>query len=466
MSDCPFHGSYQQFLKTGRHRVDDANSFDCTCVKRPADPHAHVSGLKARVDYTCANMRYLSITDSSLSGWLDTLDIKGGSITNTAFHRAEMSHMDATDAELLGVCTDDCQMTHADLSNAHAKSCSFDNTMAEAMYLRSATLRDSLFKNTKLCESDMSGSLWYDCVLTSTRMKDARIKFVRFSDTLFENCDFESAKLDYALFQGCTFVDPLMSRTQLHNTMFKNCHLVNIDLSKSNFGYSSFVRCDMRGANLSAVHFTSGRVTECDLRGASFENAVVSGLDFTGSDLSQTSFDGAWYSESTVWPTGFSPPATAKSSEEESEARAYFNKNYHNEPYTSANQMVFVLQKPCSALDFAYDFAPAFFETYKGRWAIPASQFALYLKIAIGETASSLRTGDGVMPFDTDDERVACAAAHLRKIGSVAVIQAQFETREQTKDHFGSWLYRQLKKSIEDSRRRARKARPQPNVQP
>jgi len=86
--------------------------------------------------------------------------------------------------------------------------------------------------------------------------------------------------------------------------MIRARHFTGANLTRANL-----TRADLTRANLTAADLTGANLTRADLSGAD-----LSGADLTGADLYGADLYGAEADEHTVWPAGFSVPATVVAS--------------------------------------------------------------------------------------------------------------------------------------------------------
>ena len=75
-----------------------------------------------------------------------------------------------------------------------------------------------------------------------------------------------------------------------------------------------FTRADLSGVNLSGVNLSWADLTWADLTRANLTGANLTGANLTGANLYGAYLTGAEADEHTVWPAGFSVPATVVAS--------------------------------------------------------------------------------------------------------------------------------------------------------
>ena len=92
------------------------------------------------------------------------------------------------------------------------------------------------------------------------------------------------------------------------------------DCSKTNFSRANLIEADFRGIDLNGANLSGADLTEADLRGVSLIKANLRGANlikanligtnFTEADLIGADLTGAFYDNSTIWPSDFEPPSS------------------------------------------------------------------------------------------------------------------------------------------------------------
>jgi len=85
------------------------------------------------------------------------------------------------------------------------------------------------------------------------------------------------------------------------------------DLRGQEFPYANFQGADFSGAILNGVDFTGADLSGANFTGANLTSAnlsetVLFGTDFTGVRLTRTNLQYVLWDDSTIWPSGFTPP--------------------------------------------------------------------------------------------------------------------------------------------------------------
>ncbi|MCE2765266.1 MAG: pentapeptide repeat-containing protein [Ilumatobacteraceae bacterium] len=79
--------------------------------------------------------------------------------------------------------------------------------------------------------------------------------------------------------------------------------LMFANLQGADFRDAILVGVDLSGADLSGAIFTGANLTNANL-----SETVLFGTDFTGVRLTRTTLDFVLWDDSTIWPSGFTPP--------------------------------------------------------------------------------------------------------------------------------------------------------------
>ena len=79
--------------------------------------------------------------------------------------------------------------------------------------------------------------------------------------------------------------------------------LMYANLQGADFRGAILVGVDLTGADLSGANFTNANLTNANL-----SETVLFGTDFTGVRLTRTNLQFVLWDDSTIWPSGFTPP--------------------------------------------------------------------------------------------------------------------------------------------------------------
>ncbi|MFM8564499.1 MAG: pentapeptide repeat-containing protein [Acidimicrobiia bacterium] len=92
-----------------------------------------------------------------------------------------------------------------------------------------------------------------------------------------------------------------------------NASCAGADLRGQELMFANLQGADFRGANLAGVDLSGADLSGANLTNANLTNAnlsetVLFGTDFTGVRLSRTNLQFVLWDDSTIWPSGFTPP--------------------------------------------------------------------------------------------------------------------------------------------------------------
>lgn len=100
-----------------------------------------------------------------------------------------------------------------------------------------------------------------------------------------------------------------LSNTKIIYTTLKESILAGMNLANANLGVSNLTNTDLSNTNLSGANLRYTGLGGADLRGAILDDAVLEGADLYGAKgLADASLINIYYTESTKWPDGFTPP--------------------------------------------------------------------------------------------------------------------------------------------------------------
>lgn len=88
--------------------------------------------------------------------------------------------------------------------------------------------------------------------------------------------------------------------------------LNHTDLSGADLSYSDLSEAKLVRANLSNINFSNASLIGTNFTGAILEKSDLSGADLSRAILTETDLSEITWSEDTIWPSDFQPPATAR----------------------------------------------------------------------------------------------------------------------------------------------------------
>lgn len=176
-------------------------------------------------------------------------------------------------------------------------------------------------------------------------LRNADLENVSLVEIRLQKADLIEANLYKAQLQGANFFEAKLRRANLSEANLSGANLKWADLRWANLKRTNLQECILVGAKLNEANLKWGNLSEAQLfeaklAGATLRNANLSGAtlakadlskaDLSGANLSDISwgktrndaerhpnnedcpdFEGVLYTDETVWPDGFLPPAKA-----------------------------------------------------------------------------------------------------------------------------------------------------------
>ncbi|WP_330229864.1 pentapeptide repeat-containing protein [Nocardia sp. NBC_00508] len=115
---------------------------------------------------------------------------------------------------------------------------------------------------------------------------------------------FQPARYDardrprYANLTGSSFDSANLADTIFYFANLTDAYFGDANLTGAGFSY----------ANLTGAYLVNANLTEAILQGANFTDANLDGANLTGAYLAGANFTNIFYSDTTRWPGGFTPP--------------------------------------------------------------------------------------------------------------------------------------------------------------
>lgn len=316
----------------------------------PACAGASLAGLNLRsaylrdadlsnADLTGARFSEATLSDANLKGanlqgaHLAGADLNGADLGGADLRAANLRNANLREANLLGALVD--QRTKLD--DKWRMAWEIVNQGAEGRSLAGADLSGADLRQAKLARADLS-----DASLVTANLRGADLRGANLEDADLDFAELQGADLTGANLAGVEWAFPELDRTtridekwrlawEIDSTGLPGADLAGVDLSGANLHGGKLDGANLAGANLSdAVLFhtylNSANLSNANLRGASLFDAILVNADLTGADLSNAILvsaelngarldgailTGARYSDKTIWPDGFTPPADA-----------------------------------------------------------------------------------------------------------------------------------------------------------
>ncbi|WP_328388512.1 pentapeptide repeat-containing protein [Nocardia sp. NBC_00416] len=167
-------------------------------------------------------------------------------------------------------------------------------------------LHMSCLTGAELSGADLTEAGLFEADLTGARLDDANLTEVQLFDTDLTEATLYRANLTRAR----------LDRANLTGALLSGANLTRATLFEADLTGAQLPDADLTGAQLPDANLTGARLDDANLTGATLFGADLTGAILDGADLTGAILDGAdlteiAYDDSTVWPEGFTPPASA-----------------------------------------------------------------------------------------------------------------------------------------------------------
>lgn len=317
----------------------------------PACAGAYLAGLNlrgayfeeadlSRADLSGARLAGASLSDANLRGAnlqgarLSGAELNGADLSGADLRAANLRDANLREANLLGTLVDE----RTKLDDKWRMVWEIVNQGAEGRTLVDADLSGADLRQAKLARADLS-----DASLVTANLREADLREANLANAGLDFAELQGADLTGANLAGVDwlFDVELDSTTRIDDKWrlaweivsvgLPGADLAGVDLSSANLHGGKLDGANLAGANLSnAVLFhtylTGANLRNANLRDASLFDAILVDADLSSADLANTILisaelngarldgailTGARYSDKTIWPDGFTPPADA-----------------------------------------------------------------------------------------------------------------------------------------------------------
>jgi ribosomal protein L7/L12 len=153
---------------------------------------------------------------------------------------------------------------------------------------------------------DMTGSDW----------SDGWYDNFDFSYSTLTNADFSGSDLNNAVFDhvvgpGADFSNVTANAATFFEASLAGADFLHATLNGANFSSASLPGADFSNASLAGAILNSANLAGADLTGADLAGADLMNVNLAGANLDGADLAGAQYNDNTIWPEGFTPPASA-----------------------------------------------------------------------------------------------------------------------------------------------------------
>jgi uncharacterized protein YjbI with pentapeptide repeats len=220
---------------------------------------------------------------------LHEIDLAHADLTGQMLIGADLTGADLTAARLNGADLSDADLTGADLTDA---------TVARYTYIPVRGPR---------AEGTLESDDVVPVLLIHRRRVSTNTGFASAEQAALIRADLTGANLATAEFTGANLTDADLSHAYLGETNLTGANLPGAELTRG----------DLTGAILPGAKLTRADLTGADLTDAKLGRDFIdhAGTDLTGANLTDAKLTGVdltdvFYDNSTVWPEGFTPPAS------------------------------------------------------------------------------------------------------------------------------------------------------------
>ena len=249
-----------------------------------------------------ANLREANLSGADLSNAdLSSARLSGADLSNANLRGTDLSWADLSDFNSLGLpaaILSGIDLSNADLSNADLSGADL-TTVAN---LRGATMHNTDFYRANLASVNLSGEDLYHADfpgadLSNANLSGADLSWADLSDygdlaaTILTGTDLSNTDLSNADLSGAdlTTVANLRGAT-MHNTDFYRANLASVNLSGGDLYHADFPGADLSNANLSGANLSWADLSDYgDLLAAT----ILTGTDLSNTDLSNADLSGA-----------------------------------------------------------------------------------------------------------------------------------------------------------------------------
>ncbi|MGN2642509.1 pentapeptide repeat-containing protein [Nocardia takedensis] len=191
----------------------------------------------------------------------------------------------------------------ADMSDADLTGANLSGANLSGTNLRGANLSDADLSRADLRGADLSRATLRGADLSGAHLTGANLTGADLQDVHLSGTNLTGAHLSGAHLTGANLINANLSDANLNGAHLTGAHLFGADLSRANLFDADLSRAHLIGADLSGAHLTGANLTDANLNGAN-----LNGANLSDANLTDAKVDGVIHAESTLWPTGFTPP--------------------------------------------------------------------------------------------------------------------------------------------------------------
>ena len=252
-----------------------------------------------------ADLSGAKLIDANLNGAdLTAAILSGANLTAAILSGAKLIKANLSGANLRGANLTGADLTGADLKLADLRDVQYDESTTWPdstqdvlrVWRRDKNLTGAVLTGENLTGADLPGADLSGADLSGADLRDADLSGADLSGADLTGADLRGADLRYANLTGAD-----LTGAKLYGAMLDGADLTRADLTRAKLTFAYLSRAKLPGADLRGA----------DLIGAYLYGADLTGADLTGADPRRAVLDGIIYDDSTIWPSGFTPPPSA-----------------------------------------------------------------------------------------------------------------------------------------------------------
>lgn len=173
------------------------------------------------------------------------------------------------------------------------------------------------FKDTTIPQSNFSGSTMFIVTFDNVAMPNSKLLDIQINESVFYTSDMSGSDFSGARFTGVKLDDMILEKSILNGVSINNFRIYRSNAALAKFEDSTIdnftsYKTNMQGTSFRGSSIRGSNFVYVDLRGSDFTNVEMFNVIFKDSDLRGAKLDGItgqniYYTEGTIFPTGFSP---------------------------------------------------------------------------------------------------------------------------------------------------------------
>ncbi|WP_280497617.1 pentapeptide repeat-containing protein [Nocardia asiatica] len=209
------------------------------------------------------------------------------------FHQFDLSLANLRGAVLAGANLTQAYLGFADLTGAD---------------LTGARLTEAYLTDAKLVDTNLTRANLVRANLTNSRLPSAKLPRADLTRANLTSADLSGANLAKAKVTTADLTGADLTGADLTGADLSWVPLIEAQLGDSKLPSANLTRANLSGANLSYADLSDASLLRANLTGANLTGANPTGANLIYADLTDANLTKVIHTESTTWPTGFTPP--------------------------------------------------------------------------------------------------------------------------------------------------------------